>query len=370
VGLSFVAEGLFPRKGIDMWIRGTVRLIMVALLGTEITIIALASAASAATQPGQRPATGGRHEPVPLRHAADMGGFADVLGPEMAGAWGHRGLQAPGMAGEALAGEDWFLHDQAWPRKDAKRPQERRGPQSAAEARERTEAAQRRPEDQAAHPAQPAQEAQATHEVDGAQAAQPAERAERAERIEQAEQAERAEHAERAERTERTERAEQAKPAQESAAAQRAEKAAAAQPARVSRPASAAEGARAAKPEEPRRTRAVTGDRALKIRNLLKNVDLSRVKLRQSAARLSHVTANRWLKGAGLRTRSTGNCTSRYVHRCTSLDNVRTGTVARIIQLKRESGCPITVTGGTEVGHAPGPYSHGNGYKLDISHNP
>jgi len=311
-----------------MWIRGTVRLIMVALLGTEITIIALASAASAATQPGQRPATGGRHEPVPLRGAADMGGFADVLGPEMAGALGHRALQAPGMAGEALAGEDWFLHDQAWPRKDAKRPQERRGPQSAAEARERTEAAQRRPEDQAAHLAQPAQEAHDTQEADGAQAAQQAERAEtaeRAERIEQAEQAERAEHAERAEQ---------------------------------------------AKPEEPRRTRAVTGDRALKIRNLLKNVDLSRVKLRQSAARLSHVTANRWLKGAGLRTRSTGNCTSRYVHRCTSLDNVRTGTVARIIQLKRESGCPITVTGGTEVGHAPGPYSHGNGYKLDISHNP
>jgi hypothetical protein len=42
---------------------------------------------------------------------------------------------------------------------------------------------------------------------------------------------------------------------------------------------------------------------------------------------------------------------------------------AGIITLKRASGCPITITGGTEAGHAPGQYSHWNGYKLDIALN-
>ena len=31
------------------------------------------------------------------------------------------------------------------------------------------------------------------------------------------------------------------------------------------------------------------------------------------------------------------------------------------------SGCAINATGGTEVGHASGTYSHYNGYKIDIS---
>ncbi|WP_020543004.1 hypothetical protein [Nonomuraea coxensis] len=98
-------------------------------------------------------------------------------------------------------------------------------------------------------------------------------------------------------------------------------------------------------------------------------VDLTRVLPRQAAIRMSHATADGWLRSAGLRMRSTGNCTDKHRHHCTSLDRVRTGTVARIIQLKQESRCPIQVTGGTEDGHAPGQFSHGNGYKLDISHN-
>jgi hypothetical protein len=84
---------------------------------------------------------------------------------------------------------------------------------------------------------------------------------------------------------------------------------------------------------------------------------------------MSHSLANDWLKSAGLQTKSTGNCTSKHMHHCTSLDQVRAGTIAKVIELKQKSGCPIMVTGGTERGHAPGVYSHGNGYKLDISHN-
>jgi hypothetical protein len=84
---------------------------------------------------------------------------------------------------------------------------------------------------------------------------------------------------------------------------------------------------------------------------------------------MSHAVATRWLKTSGLRTTSSGHCTSRHLHHCTSLDSVRVGTIARVIDLKRQSGCPVMVTGGTEAGHAPGQYSHGNGYKLDITHN-
>jgi hypothetical protein len=84
---------------------------------------------------------------------------------------------------------------------------------------------------------------------------------------------------------------------------------------------------------------------------------------------LSHSHASRWLKEAGLRRQSTGNCTDKRLHHCTSLDSVRTSTVSGLIDLKRRSGCPLTVTGGTEAGHAPGPLSHGAGYKADISPN-
>lgn len=38
-----------------------------------------------------------------------------------------------------------------------------------------------------------------------------------------------------------------------------------------------------------------------------------------------------------------------------------------MITLKRSSGCSVNATGGTEVGHASGTYSHWNGYKIDIS---
>lgn len=98
-------------------------------------------------------------------------------------------------------------------------------------------------------------------------------------------------------------------------------------------------------------------------------LDLGRVKHRSATVRMSHDHAATYLLGAGLRYRSSGRCTDRHVPTCTSLDSVRTGTIARIIALKHASDCPIMVTGGTEVGHAPGRFSHGEGYKLDISHN-
>ncbi|MER5317899.1 hypothetical protein [Streptosporangium roseum] len=85
--------------------------------------------------------------------------------------------------------------------------------------------------------------------------------------------------------------------------------------------------------------------------------------------RIGHVQAAQQLREAGLRWKSSGGCTNRSVRTCTSLEAVRAATVADVIALKRRSGCRVVVTGGTEVGHAPGRYSHHRGYKLDITPN-
>ncbi|MEV4188752.1 hypothetical protein AB0J28_45695 [Streptosporangium canum] len=85
--------------------------------------------------------------------------------------------------------------------------------------------------------------------------------------------------------------------------------------------------------------------------------------------RIGHVQATQQLRQAGLRWKSSGGCTNRRVRTCTSLEAVRAATVTDVIALKQRSGCPVVVTGGTEVGHAPGRYSHHRGYKLDIKPN-
>ncbi|MEV7966013.1 hypothetical protein AB0O34_08510 [Sphaerisporangium sp. NPDC088356] len=87
------------------------------------------------------------------------------------------------------------------------------------------------------------------------------------------------------------------------------------------------------------------------------------------AVRLQHPQAARRLHHAGLRWRSSGHCANRHRHSCTSLSAVRLGTLWGLVNLKRRSGCPVVMTGGTEVGHARGAHSHGQGYKIDIEHN-
>jgi hypothetical protein len=72
---------------------------------------------------------------------------------------------------------------------------------------------------------------------------------------------------------------------------------------------------------------------------------------------------------AGIGIRSSGGCYDRMKRGCTSLDGARPNTISGILSLKKGSGCPVTITGGTEIGHATGMYSHGNGYKLDIAFN-
>ncbi|WP_433475420.1 hypothetical protein ACQPZP_43345 [Spirillospora sp. CA-142024] len=83
--------------------------------------------------------------------------------------------------------------------------------------------------------------------------------------------------------------------------------------------------------------------------------------------RLEQQFAKYTLRANGIGWRSTGRCSDRAVAACTSFEGVRWGTVKGLIDFAKESGCEITVTGGTEHGHAGGTYGHGNGYKLDIA---
>lgn len=84
---------------------------------------------------------------------------------------------------------------------------------------------------------------------------------------------------------------------------------------------------------------------------------------------LSQSAAASQLTGAGIHASSSGGCTTRSNPTCTSYDHILQATVTGLKTLRSASGCTITVTGGTEVGHAGGTYSHYNGYKADIARN-
>jgi len=85
-----------------------------------------------------------------------------------------------------------------------------------------------------------------------------------------------------------------------------------------------------------------------------------------SGAKLSHRQAAHKLSKAGIHWTSSGHCSSKNNPHCTSFSGIHSGTVKGIVAFKKSSHCGITITGGTERGHASGKYSHGNGYKLDI----
>jgi hypothetical protein len=82
-------------------------------------------------------------------------------------------------------------------------------------------------------------------------------------------------------------------------------------------------------------------------------------------AKMSHSAAAKKLGDAGIGITSSGGCSDRNNSSCTSLDQVNSATIDGAITLKGASKCDLTVTGGTETGHASGTYSHWNGYKLD-----
>ncbi len=86
-----------------------------------------------------------------------------------------------------------------------------------------------------------------------------------------------------------------------------------------------------------------------------------------AVTKLTQSQAQSQLGGAGITHSSSGGCTDRYNSTCTSYEQINQATVSGAITLHNASGCAVNITGGTEVGHASGTYSHWNGYKIDIS---
>jgi hypothetical protein len=86
-----------------------------------------------------------------------------------------------------------------------------------------------------------------------------------------------------------------------------------------------------------------------------------------SGTKLTHSQAAGRLRAAGISWTSSGHCSNRNNRRCTSFTHINSGTIKGIITFKKSSRCAVTITGGTETGHASGRYSHWNGYKVDIS---
>ena len=86
-----------------------------------------------------------------------------------------------------------------------------------------------------------------------------------------------------------------------------------------------------------------------------------------AASAVSQASAESQFRAAGVGWTSSGGCTTRSNPTCTSFEGIRQATISGGITLKRASGCALTITGGTEVGHASGTYSHYNGYKVDIA---
>ncbi|MCK7625307.1 hypothetical protein MUU72_19720 [Streptomyces sp. RS10V-4] len=83
-------------------------------------------------------------------------------------------------------------------------------------------------------------------------------------------------------------------------------------------------------------------------------------------AKYTHAAAAQQFRKAGITWTSSGRCSDRNNRRCTSFDGINRTTVAGVIAFKRTSGCAVTLTAGTERGHAAGTYSHANGYKVDV----
>jgi hypothetical protein len=85
---------------------------------------------------------------------------------------------------------------------------------------------------------------------------------------------------------------------------------------------------------------------------------------------LTQADVEQRFRAAGVEWTSTGSCSDRTRPDCTSFEGLRITTVEGVLSLANASGCTLTVTGGTEAGHAPGQYSHETGYKVSFRSGP
>ncbi|KAF7782099.1 hypothetical protein Agabi119p4_1475 [Agaricus bisporus var. burnettii] len=88
------------------------------------------------------------------------------------------------------------------------------------------------------------------------------------------------------------------------------------------------------------------------------------------AVHLTQAQAEARLIPNGITASSSGGCTTQSNPTCTSYSGILDTTVAGVITLKQAAGVSsLVITGGTEVGHASGTFSHANGFKVDVRHS-
>lgn len=97
-----------------------------------------------------------------------------------------------------------------------------------------------------------------------------------------------------------------------------------------------------------------------------------------SAASASESTIRQQFASAGVGINHSVPCSPYNINGvtngCTNVGGMLSTTVAQVIALKKScgNGCVVTITGGSEAGHAAGTsgYSHGAGYKVDLNLDP
>ncbi|MER5555947.1 peptidoglycan-binding protein [Streptomyces sp. NPDC002793] len=88
----------------------------------------------------------------------------------------------------------------------------------------------------------------------------------------------------------------------------------------------------------------------------------------QLSEKLTHAQAMALLRPVGITTSSSDGCDDRNNRDCTSLDDIRSDSIRGVIALRKASGCPLVITGGTEYGVHDETITkaHTKGYKLDL----
>lgn len=80
-------------------------------------------------------------------------------------------------------------------------------------------------------------------------------------------------------------------------------------------------------------------------------------------------SARSQLSSAGISINNSNECPPGQTTGCTSLSGILKSTVDGVKTIKNSCNCDVTITGGTEAGHAGGAYSHANGWKVDLRFN-
>jgi len=85
---------------------------------------------------------------------------------------------------------------------------------------------------------------------------------------------------------------------------------------------------------------------------------------------VDEIALRKQLSAAGISINHANACAAGETSGCTTIEGLKSETISGIIKLRESCPtCQLTITGGSEDGHAAATYSHANGYKIDLSLN-